>query len=506
MNLKRLIDDKYLWILIVIAVIFTAYWINYGIHKYETYNAGYYDIGIYVYSLYWHIHYAQSVGPLLYLSTFENHVSPFLFIILSIFYFYQNPIVLYFIQDIFLALTAILVYFVTADITKRRGFSLALATAFLLNPGITGLTIFDSHIEAFIPFFYILIFYCYLKNKKVLFVVGLLFLLSIMETTFPLALTLFVALLIYELIYARKQESKEEFKSKMALLGAGFIITILFAGFYIAITSKAIEILSITPYSVVPPITRTLNYISIASTKATNVNIVGAPIIAYLGILGIIFLFIGFGISSFVNPLITLILISTWLFEAFVLHDFLFVSQNSQYYANFVGASYVAAILGYLMLSKNKQKLFGIIKIDPEKSVLFNPLFIIIIVVMMFPIYSGIGILTLPSSNQPINYTQINNAIHLIPINSTVMAQISIAPHLYYIKNLELAPSDNPIKIWSTNLTVTWFEPQYIVVDPKLNGYSELVNSTEFNLYKYMGNNYTVYYNQSGLYIFKRIG
>ena len=492
--------DKYLILISIIAFAYFSMWVYYGIHKYQTYNEGYYDIGVYSYSLYWHIHYAQGVGPLVYISTFANHVSVFLLLVTSIFYFYQNPIILYIIQDFFLAFTTIMICAVTLSITDNKKLGFAMAIAFLVNPAIRGLTISNSHYEAFIPFFYILAFYCYVKNKRALFVVSLLLLLSIMETTFAIVLPLLLALLIYELVHNRGISSKKLLKSRLTLIAIGFILTILFTTFYLVTITKVISDYQGMPYSTVPPMIRTLNYISIGSTSGIA-NVPLPEVAIYLFILGIIFLFFGFGISSLADPLIALVLFSPWLYEIFIAHDVFFVSQSGQYYAYFIGASYVAAMLGYLIIS-DKGKMFGVIHIN-RKNILLSASFIItfaIIISSYMLLLTTLPLLIVPSG---LNYTQINYAVSLIPRNATIMAQLNIAPHLYFVKNLELPPSDNPLIIWKGNLTIFWFKPEYIIIDNNLMGYTELTG--QFNIYNYTKGNYTIYYNKSGITIFKVI-
>jgi uncharacterized membrane protein len=501
--------NKYLVVITVIALAYFAIWTYYGIHKYNTYNTEYYDIGIYAYAMYWHIHYAAGVAPILYISTFANHVSLFMPLILPLFYLYQSPAMLYIIQGMALAITTVLVYIVTNDITKSMPLGFAFAVAFMINPGIRGLTIFDSHFEAFIPFFYIFSFYFFIKGKKALFCIGMIFLLSIIEATFPVALTLLAGLLIYELLYGRVYETKKGFHDKMLMLGVGFMITIIFIGFYILVINTAISSYPSVPSTTVPPIIRTLNFISVALSKNNLAGYNG--VILGGGFVDLIMLLFGFGILTMANPLISIILYSPWLFEVFVEHDPFFVAQTYQYLAYVVGASYVSAIIGYLILSKRHKSAkasISLLNINIKKSRWVSPAFVltlsIIISVEMFFV-SGAYYTAFYTPNSA-NYTQINSALALIPINATVMAQQPIAAHLYYIKELELPPPDNPINpaLWHINVTTYWFKPQYVVIDSRLSSYSELVNSSNFNIYNYTKYNYTVYYNESGLEIFKK--
>ncbi len=502
MRFDYLKKDRHLQILILILAVYFGFWVGRGINNYRTYSEGYYDIGIYTYSLYWHLHFAQNINPLVYLSTFANHTSLIIPLLLPIFYLYQNPVTLYVIQGVFLALTAVLVYVVSRDLTKKRDFSFLLSIAFILNPGVTGLLYSASHLEAFIPFFYILSFYAYVKRKTYLFAASMVLLLSVMETTFALAFTLLAGLLVYEVLHARNYESKSAFGHNVVLLGVGLAITVFFACFYYATAITVPAMLANTSQSVVPPIIRPINSISIAMSHTIGLPEGVLLFILVMGCVGVLYLLFGFGVSSLADPFITLILLSPWFFEVFVLEDYAFLYPWRQYYANFVGPSLTAALLGYLIISKYKGKMLGIIPISP-KNIFFKPqsLFVLIII-MIFP-FVGYVANTVIGNSTNVNYVQIGRALSLIPANTSVLAQSPIAAHLYYIKELELSSADNPIHIWKANVTVTWFTPQYIVIDRNLMRYSGLVNSTGFNLYDYMGRNYTIYYNKSGLYIFR---
>jgi hypothetical protein len=100
-----------------------------------------------------------------------------------------------------------------------------------------------------------------------------------------------------------------------------------------------------------------------------------------------------------------------------------------------------------------------------------------------------------------INSAQINAGLAMIPKNASVMTQISIATHLFYIRNLELTPNYNNA---TENLTYNWVAPDYIVLDKNISDYN-LFLSNSFNVYDYMAKNYTIYYNASGFYIYKRV-
>src|SRR5271155_1101816 len=104
MELKRLKEDKFLWILIILAVVYIFYWALYSNYRYTTFTSQYYDIGVETYSMYWHIHGLQYYPNVLDYLVFANHLSPFSLLLLPIFALYQHPATLLILQYIFLVM------------------------------------------------------------------------------------------------------------------------------------------------------------------------------------------------------------------------------------------------------------------------------------------------------------------------------------------------------------------------------------------------------------------
>lgn len=216
--------------------------------------------------------------------------------------------------------------------------------------------------------------------------------------------------------------------------------------------------------------------------------------------------FLGFGASSLANPILSLIFYAPWLIEVLVIHNAAFTYLYTQNYSFALGGSFVSAILGYLIVLNSKPSMLrfkGSGKNIENTVLAFMVVFAVILALFdLFPVRSLLSLNYAPE----MNYTQLNLALRLIPPNAMVMAQSSIAPHLYYVHDLELPPVDEPPWFRSVGVTVYWTQPDYIIINQNLQGYGELVNSTAFNIYNYTRENYTIYYNKSGTYIFKKIG
>jgi hypothetical protein len=282
----------------------------------------------------------------------------------------------------------------------------------------------------------------------------------------------------------------------------------LFAAFYNQAATYITKNYAIIPDTAIVPIQRLKNYAS--EQFSTILGITSSPynqgLIFSGAALGLIVFFFGFGVSSIANPIISLVAYSPWLLEVLLVHNVAFLNPYIQYYSFGLGGSFVSAILGYLIVSKKKIKIlnfeFSNLK-KYENTIAFSTILIALVISATFLPFLGLNTFLLNYAPR-LNYTQIDQALKLIPANATVMAQVTIAPHLYYVHNLELSPADVPEWFVPIGVQIYWTQPDYIVVDKNLAGYGELVNSSAFNIYNYTKYNYTVYYNQSGLYIYKR--
>lgn len=98
-------------------------------------------------------------------SFFGVHFAPILFLLLPFYAIYPSPITLLIMQTIFIALGAIPIYLISDEILKSRVKALAFAFLYLSYPVIQSLNIYDFHLEALLPFFFLSSFYCYLKRR-----------------------------------------------------------------------------------------------------------------------------------------------------------------------------------------------------------------------------------------------------------------------------------------------------------------------------------------------------
>ncbi len=505
--------DRYLFAIVLLSIIYFSYWIFFENYRFVTFQSSYYDLGIEVYSFYWHLHGLQNINILQYM-VFSNHLCPFCLLITPVFAIYQQPITLFAIQGTVLALTTVVVYVISKDLLKNKLAAFALAFAFLINPGLRGALFFDFHAEAFIPIFYILSFYFYLKGNRKFFVISYLLLLSIAEVSYAVGFAMLLGLLLYEYFYNGNGNriGRAGHRERMGILLLGFLLTFLAFLFYSVAASYIINTYATASYASQPPITKLINYMSGQLSNVLNpsdqIYSVGITYNQYLLLLfGLVAVFIGFGLSTLRNPILSVVILSPWLVEVLLAHNYAFVNFYMEYYLYVIGGSLLSAILGFLILSKQRAKTSGATgKLAKNFTpILYRLVLTLSVLTSLIPIFS-IPVQIFPAK-VGYNYTQVESAIETIPSNASVLAQPPIATHLFYIRQLEPYPVNFPIAFLpflpSDSISVHWFAPEYIIVDGNLSEYTYF-NDTYFNISNFTENNYTIYYEAGGLTIFEK--
>jgi uncharacterized membrane protein len=422
---------------------------------------------------------------------------------------FTSPLTLVFLQDVSLALAAIVIYFIGKNIVNNKYFGFALSFAFLINPGVVGIASSDTHVEAFIPLFYLLCFYFYMKGNRKYFTASYILMLSTIEFSVVVGASLMIGMAVYGFFYSRSKEDTPARTYRLSMIKIALLITFIFAVFYLYVISTLLSMYQAGYYSNLPPYDKVINFVGIYWSLISQPSMVQYN--ASLFLLSFVFsfaaLFLGFSITSLRNIFITLILMLPWVLVFVLLHNLAFAAFDTHYYAYSIGGAAVAAILGFMIISRQKGKI-------SRKIVSIIPSFTITLSVILSLLLLGVGLpnptVLIPSSWQSIqNYSSIQIALQSIPPNSSVMAQPSIAPHLEDILNLEFPP-DYMINGFQQqgfgplNISLFYYaKPEYIVFDPQLPDYDSYMNSAAFNIYSYMGDNYTLYKSVSGVEIYK---
>jgi hypothetical protein len=190
----------------------------------------------------------------------------------------------------------------------------------------------------------------------------------------------------------------------------------------------------------------------------------------------------------------------------FLLHDSVLGSYYSQYYAYVVGGSFVAAILGMLIIKKDKHIFWFKMDIKRERVMITSTILslsaLLALGLASALILSYVTIINTPSHS----FTLVKSGMAIIPQNATVMSQDIILPHLYRIRDIEFQPdatvSDTLFS--PRGMTLHWFSPEYIVA---YENTTKMKNGSALQptILSYVNNSYALIYNESGLMIYQRI-
>ncbi len=438
-------------------------------------------------------------------SFFGVHFSPFLFLILPIYAVFQATETLLVLQTFFLALGAVPLYKLVLFENGSRKQAFAFALIYLFYPPLSGIALFDFHVQAFLPFLFFSAFY-YLKKENwgryLLFIF-----LSLMVIEFvPLIVSFFG---LYGLWVSRK---KVFHSIRMLNLKALFLdkriffplITVILGVIWFMIAKRVI--LTVNPtapphpnwkdfgdpihnlpdfaYNVLTNPVKTLEAIvTPIDRKAIYIFGLFAPL-CFLSFLDLSSLAIGF----------------PWFFVAFL--------STFPPYQTPIGYQYVAFIVSFIFISAiygvkrlfaarnrllSKKRLSVItnkIKIPHRKSLF--AIFLVFTITVSYIAILGINP-RLPILTE--HGQLLETFIKLIPSNASVLTQNDIFPHLsrrlyaYVVTSFSYPlPPD-----------ITY---DYILIDTKSTWYEVPLENTVYNLTK--NNTFGVQYAADGIWLLKR--
>lgn len=469
----------YKWFILALmaTIIATSYWTYFAINQYNTFHT-YFDLGLYSYDFFQHIHYASALWGLQYLS-FGNHLSPTTLLLLPYYAIYQSPIILLVLQAFIVIGSGMLVYWIADDLLKNSKIAFLLCVAYLMNVGLWGIIVFDFHVELWLIPFTLLTFYFYMKEKRIYFFISLGLLLGSMEWGPVIAFTLGLALLVYDRRINKKW-------SKLALVM--MIISLVAFGLYYIGIIYLLQAYSLGLYPKLPVILRVYNTIYTNGTLAnqgvsgiTLANIIATLTSGY-GLYGIMIMLISLGITAWIFvPDVAAILILPWFIEAYILGAQAFTRVWDYYYSFLIGNLMVATILSFMVMLKQKD--------NPLQS------FCIKLMVMMLFIFAISYPLMVYSRNvnelsaqflfeKPQAYGQIlllKSIMRTIPSNASIVTNQYIAGHFTNRRYVNVFNYTNN----------TWFTPEYVLGDFNLNLSLNAQNGgqyAEFNSLVHSGN------------------
>ena len=424
------------------------YWNLYEINAYRTFHV-FEDTGLVLFNMYYNIHFPSIVHGLQY-SVIGNHNGFVQLFVLLIFYFFPYVETLFFVKVFVLEITGLVLFFVARDLIKSDGIALSLSILYFFNPGINAMMLSDYHHEIFFVLFYLLTFYFYMKENKKLCLFSLIFLLGTMELASIFAIALGLGLLAYEYLYDKNKKRIGLVYLMILFSLAGLVIyNLIYSQLsysYQSAYQSLPQYIKLLPWPFVPPGTNI--YGSSATLRGIDIFVKYSLMVALFS----------FGFYSLEVAITELIFIAPWLVALFTTSSDAFTALWQPHYSFVIGGIIAATILGIKKLKGLKRS---------KKKMLFLKVMSIISIISIFevyPLYLHSKLINnyyqqfLFQTNPALQkyYAQLNSIIEAIPENATLMTQ-----------NFFMAYGDiakrRYVEVLNPNLT--YFEPEYILVD-----------------------------------------
>jgi uncharacterized membrane protein len=449
------------------AIIFSIF----SILQYYSLGTSAYDLGINSQVLWSFLHTRSFYTPLLNENILAQHFVIFKFLQIPLYYFFPSPIALMVFEDIFISMAGFIVYLLSMkllkDHIKSSKILFVISIGFLLSyefsPYTESLVSFPFHNMAFLPFFFLLAFYAFLMEKRILHIISILFIISIHANFVYIA----IILLFYEFLFLHTLRGKRIniwFSSKSNPRGmlnfSYFILSILLLyGYLILAGTLKLHFAGISSVSPLPttgetgtpvssPIALLLLLFEKPMTFTSIIESNSAGKIFYLN-----FLFKSIIYLPFFSPL-SLLLTLPYILYAMPSSYSAYYQLGYQYSALITGAIYLSAIMGtynilrilkyvnnHYKVSIKKLSRIYVRKLKNEK---FGIALISIVIVLVLTISIPYGILSPPSLESgshryimnDIYKEKSNNAsaflINLssqIPANSFILTQNTLMPY-----------------------------------------------------------------------------
>ena len=395
---RNLLHDRYGFSILIISIVFSILFTVYSFLQFDLVDMSAWDLGVYTQSLYSGIQGHLFYTALLPGSYLSEHFSPILFLLVIPYYIYPHAYTLLVIQGFAIGLSAYVLYRLSLEILNRlndsktgkqidsRAISFIIALAFLLSPLTESPVFFDFHLMIFLPLFFFLALYFFVRKNIILNIVFIGLIVSLHSAFVFIA----VMMVIFEL-FINSTLSLNNSKRKIASMGY-LAISIIVLGVYFILAG--ILKTHIAGISIVAPtihISGSTGPTSLAIDLFTNPLFVG-KLLASNYYLKLIILFFGLGGYSF---LFLRYPKSIFLFVPYVVYAMFSVYQpyytiGYQYTMMFIPMIAVSAIMGiYVMIKKSDA--------HPSYKKQINVALVVIIIVSLFgfavatPLVSGIA-------------------------------------------------------------------------------------------------------------------
>lgn len=483
--------DPEMAIVLITAIIFAGIYSLFSILKYLSLDASGWDLGIHSQALWSTLNGGFFYSNLIGQSLLAEHFAPFEFLQLPVYAIYPSPISILVLQAVFLSFGSVPLFLIARHVVAEhfalqkvnRIFSFLIVFSYLLSPFTLSMISFDFHNIAFLPLFFFLAIYGFLKERKLLSLFSLGMIISL-HSNF---IFIVGVILLYEFLFLRTKQGKGV---KTWLSTKGDARSLRNSSYF------AIAILLLYTYLVMS--TALKGYIgeSDSISMAASTGATGTPFTSIPGLVQILFshplhllsaitanggakatfLLILFGSLLFLpltSPL-SLIMSVPYMLYALPSSYGSYYELGEQYTGMVLGAVYLSAIFGYsnlLRLSQDFQRK------HPNKKGLQKvrssgfwgialAIFIAMILVIPLGTFSPPQVFERPSGSQMVNLFELNyntngssflfNSEKQIPQGDYILIQNNLMPFFSNYPNAYSTP-------WSPGISSNITNFQYIV-------------------------------------------
>ena len=469
---KEVIFHRPLAQLLVFAAIAT-YFIVFSfasIMRYLAFRALALDLGVYTQALWTALH-----GMFFYYTPdqwwnphglfFGLHFAPLMYLLLPIYAVYSQPQTLLVLQSLILGLAALPLYWIARYELKSYTLALVIVAMYLINPGIHSANLYDFHLEAFLPLFFLSAFYFFLTRKWVKYTIFIV--LAMITIDYSSLIAVFFGLywlivnrnFIIEKLHLNSLHLKKSHNTNGNISGKNngrmpvimALATIVSATLVFAIGLKVISIYG------PPPLVTSPNWPYLGSTFTEIVRNLFNPSavvksLTFEGANKVMYLEYLFAIVAFLPILapVELVMALPWFMISLLSVETTFYSPGWQYFANVVPFLMIAAVYGMKRLR---------VKVHSIDFVRFL-IALLAVVVILSVLTTPLNPSTWGKTSGAYNNAELSehdalleSVIKLIPANASILTLNNIFPHVSNRADLYLWYPPSP--------------PEYILYDVK---------------------------------------
>ena len=195
-----------------ISSIFALFFSVFSLLQYQSLDDSAYDLGMHAQMIESFLHGELFYSPLIGESLLTEHFTLFEFFQVPVYAIYSSPISLLIFENVFIAFGGYLLYCISKHLFSRQikylllleTISMIFLVAYEFSPYTQSLVSFPFHSMAFLPFFFFLAVYSFLKEKRIFHFFSL-FMIITLHSNFVYIVGI---LLLYELIFLHFGEGR----------------------------------------------------------------------------------------------------------------------------------------------------------------------------------------------------------------------------------------------------------------------------------------------------------